>query len=191
MTAATKFRIASHSKLFNAIAIMQLREEGKLRLDDPVAKYLPCFKAKPAGEDGGIITVDHLLTHSSGLPREASDLWTSFEFPAHEELKQPFANRQAAFPPSTRIKYSNLAVSVAGMLVEDLSGMSWADYIGKNIFQPLGLTASSVDQNAAGLALAYGRRNFAKAHAATSLAKWFTLSKRKANLCSWCRRTVG
>ena len=53
MTPATKFRMASHSKLFTAIAIMQLREQGKLRLDDPVVKYLPWFKAKPAGDDDG------------------------------------------------------------------------------------------------------------------------------------------
>ena len=57
MAASTKFRMASHSKLFTAIAIMQLREEGKLGLDDPVVKYLPWFKAKPAGDDDGPITV--------------------------------------------------------------------------------------------------------------------------------------
>ena len=158
MTAVTKFRIASHSKLFNAIAIMQLREEGKLRLDDPVSKYLPWFKAKPAGDDDGVITVEQLLTHSSGLPREAGDHWTTFEFPTREELKQLFTNRQAAYPPATRVKYSNLAVSVAGMLVEDVSGMSWADYVGKNILLPLGMSASTVDQNVVGLAVPYGRR---------------------------------
>ena len=66
MTPTTKFRMASHSKLFTAIAIMQLREEGKLRLDDPVAKYLPWFKGKPAGDDDGPITIEQLLSHSSG-----------------------------------------------------------------------------------------------------------------------------
>src|SRR5262249_47214476 len=58
MTPTTKFRMASHSKLFTAIAIMQLREEGKLRLDDPVEKYLTWFKAKPAGDDDGPITIE-------------------------------------------------------------------------------------------------------------------------------------
>ena len=57
MSPTTKFRMASHSKLFTAVAIMQLREQGKLRLDDPVSTYLPWFKAKPAGEDDGPITV--------------------------------------------------------------------------------------------------------------------------------------
>ena len=77
MTAQTTFRMASHSKMFAAIAVMQLRENGKLRLDDPVAKHLPWFRAKPAGEDDGPITVEQLLSHSSGLQREASDHWAS------------------------------------------------------------------------------------------------------------------
>ena len=158
MSSATKFRMASHSKLFNAIAIMQLREEGKLRLDDPVVKYLPWFKAKPAGDDDGVITIEQLLTHSSGLPREANDHWVTNEFPTREELKRLFADRQAAFPPATRVKYSNLAVAVAGMVVEEVSGMSWADYVEKNIFKPLDMNDSSVDKNVAGLAVGYGRR---------------------------------
>jgi len=94
MTPATKFRMASHSKLFTAIAIMQLREQGKLRLDDPVAKYLPWFKGKPAGDDDGPITIEQLLSHSSGLQREAGDHWTSFQFPTADELRRLFADRQ-------------------------------------------------------------------------------------------------
>ncbi len=73
MTPTTLFRMASHSKLFTATSIMQLREQGKLRLDDPVSKYLPWFTFKSAGEDDGDVTVEQLLTHSSGLPREAGD----------------------------------------------------------------------------------------------------------------------
>ena len=158
MTPATKFRMASHSKLFTAIAIMQLREEGKLRLDDPVAKYLPWFKARPAGDDDGPITIEQLLSHSSGLQREAGDHWTSFEFPTSDELRQLYSDRQAAFAPSVRWKYSNLAYAVAGMVVEQVSGERWADYVDRNIFKPLGMLASSVDRNVPGLAVPYGRR---------------------------------
>jgi len=158
MSSNTKFRMASHSKMFNAIAIMQLREEGKLRLDDPVVKYLPWFSGKPAGHDDGEITIEQLLTHSSGLQREANDHWVTNEFPTREELKQLFADRESAFPPATRLKYSNLAVSVAGMLVEDISGLSWADYVAKNIYQPLGMNDSSVDKHVAGLAVGYEQR---------------------------------
>ena len=158
MTSATKFRIASHSKMFNAIAIMQLREQGKLRLEDPVSRHLPWLKYKPVGDEDGEITIEHLITHSSGLPREASDHWSSDEFPTREQLKALMKDRQAAFPPSTRFKYSNLAVALAGMVVEEASGMSWADYVQRNIFDPLGMTSSSVDRNVAGLATPYGRR---------------------------------
>jgi CubicO group peptidase (beta-lactamase class C family) len=158
MTPTTKFRMASHSKLFTATAIMQLREEGKLRLDDPVVKYLPWFKARPAGDDDGTVTVEQLLSHSSGLQREAGDHWTSYNFPTSEELRDLYPAREAAFPPSVRWKYSNLAYSIAGMLIEQVSGERWADYVDRNIYKPLGMSASSVDQNVPGLAVPYGRR---------------------------------
>lgn len=158
MTPATKFRMASHSKLFTATAIMQLREDGKLRLDDPVVNYLPWFKAKPAGDDDGVITIEELLSHSSGLQREAGDHWTSFQFPTMDQLREQYPERQAAFPPATRWKYSNLGYSIAGAVVEKVSGQKWADYVDQNIFKPLGMSSSSVDKNVPGLAVPYGRR---------------------------------
>lgn len=158
MTPDTKFRMASHSKLFTAIAIMQLREQGKLRLDDPVSKYLPWFSAKPAGDDDGVVTIEQLLSHSSGLQREAGDHWTTFGFPTEDELRRLYADRQAAFAPSVRWKYSNLAYAIAGLVIEQVSGERWADYVARNIFQPLDMTASSVDRNVAGLTVPYGRR---------------------------------
>ena len=158
MTPTTKFRMASHSKLFTAIGIMQLREDGKLRLDDPVVKYLTWFKAKPAGDDDGPITIEQLLSHSSGLQREAGDHWTSFEFPTADELRRLYADRQAAFAPSVRWKYSNLAYAVAGMIIEQVSGERWSDYVDRHIFQPLGMLDSSVDKNVPELAVPYGRR---------------------------------
>jgi D-alanyl-D-alanine carboxypeptidase len=158
MSATTKFRMASNSKLFTAIAIMQLREQGKLGLDDPVVKYLPWFTPKPAGDDDGPITIEQLLSHSSGLQREAGDHWVSYQFPTEDELQRLFADRQAAFPPSVRWKYSNLAYSIAGMVVEKVSGEKWADYVQENIFNPLGMNDSSVDKIVSGMAVPYGRR---------------------------------
>ena len=158
MTPQTKFRMASHSKLFTATAIMQLRERGKLHLDDPVSKHLPWFTVKPVHADDPPITIEELLTHSSGLPREAADHWTTFNFPTHEEFKTLMPKRQAAFPPETRWKYSNLAYTLAGMIVEQVSGTSWADYVTRHIYQPLGMVDSSVDRNVPGLATGYGRR---------------------------------
>ncbi|MEO6444442.1 MAG: serine hydrolase domain-containing protein [Gemmatimonadaceae bacterium] len=158
MTPQTKFRMASHSKLFTATAIMQLREQGKVGLDDPVSKYLSWFKYKTAGADDPPITIEDLLTHASGLPREAGAHWTTYEFPTQDELRQLTPDRQASFSPDVRWKYSNLAYSVAGMVVEQVSGETWANYVTKHIYQPLGMTSSSVDQKVSGLAVGYGRR---------------------------------
>jgi CubicO group peptidase (beta-lactamase class C family) len=102
MTPQTKFRMASHSKLFTATAIMQLREQGKLHLDDPVAKHLSWFPVTSPCADDPPVTIEELLTHSSGLPREAADHWTTFVFPTREELKALMPKRQAAFPAETR-----------------------------------------------------------------------------------------
>jgi CubicO group peptidase (beta-lactamase class C family) len=154
----TRFRMASHSKLFTATAIMQLREQGKLRLDDPVTEYLPWFTFRPTAPDDPPITIEHLLTHSSGLPREAGSHWSDLDFPTAGEVKALMSQRQAAFSPEVRWKYSNLAYTIAGMVVEQVSGVSWADYLQKNIFDPLGMSASSVDREDPKLATGYGRR---------------------------------
>lgn len=158
MTPETRFRMASHSKLFTATAIMQLREQGMLRLDDAVADHLPWFEVQSAAEDDPQITIEQLLTHSSGLPREAGAHWVTHEFPTREELRQLMPDREAPFSPEVRWKYSNLAYSVAGMVVEEISGLSWADYLQANIFDPLGMTSSSVDQPVDGMATGYGVR---------------------------------
>jgi CubicO group peptidase (beta-lactamase class C family) len=158
MTPQTKFRMASHSKLFTATAIMQLREQGKLHLDDPVSKHLSWFAVSSSRPDDPPITIEELLTHSSGLPREAADHWTTLAFPTRDELKTLMPKRQAAFPAETRWKYSNLAYTVAGMIVEQASGGTWADYVTRHIYQPLGMVNSSVDKNVPGLATGYGRR---------------------------------
>lgn len=158
ITADTKFRIASNSKLFTTIAIMQLREEGKIWLDDPVVKYLPWFKAAPAGDDDRQITIEQLLSHSSGLQREASDHHSSNHFPTSAELIALYADRHAAFPPAERWKYSNLAFAIAGQVVEKVSGQSFASYIQTNILTPLDMLDTSVDQQVQGLATGYEPR---------------------------------
>jgi len=158
METDTRFRMASHSKLFTATAIMQLREQGKVRLDDPVTDHLPWFTFEGAAPDDPPVTIEHLLTHSAGLPREAGSHWTDWDFPTVEEVRVLMPNRRAPFSPEVRWKYSNLAYTIAGMAVEEISGMSWADYLQKNIFDPLGMSASSVDLPDPELATGYGRR---------------------------------
>jgi len=158
METDTRFRMASHSKLFTATSIMQLREQGKIRLDDPVSDYLPWFTFQGAAPDDPPVTIEHLLTHSSGLPREAGSHWTDFEFPTADEVRSLMPDRQAPFAPEVRWKYSNLAYTIAGMVVEEVSGMRWADYLRQNIFVPLGMSASSVDVPDSKMATGYGNR---------------------------------
>ena len=118
------FRIASHSKLFTSIAVMQLRDAGKLRLDDRVVKYLPWFDIEDKHADSPPITIWHLLTHSSGIPRESiHPAWTDFEFPTLEQVKETVSEQETTYPRETRFKYSNLGLSLAGMIVEEVSGV--------------------------------------------------------------------
>jgi D-alanyl-D-alanine carboxypeptidase len=162
MRSTTLFRMASNTKMFTSVAILQLRDAGKLRLDDPVAKYLPWFKMKPAAADDPPVTIENLVTHGSGLPREAaSPYWTTFEFPSKEEIRKTISTQTAAYSPDVRFKYSNLALSLAGYIVEEVSGERYSDYIQRHILQPLGMNSSSIDRKPEPfdrLAVGYGRR---------------------------------
>jgi D-alanyl-D-alanine carboxypeptidase len=158
MTPATLFRMASHSKLFTATAVMQLRDAGKIHLDDTVSTYLPWFRIQPASTDDPGITIEELLTHSAGLPREAGAHWTEMSFPDAAGIQSFIKEHAAAYPPEIRWKYSNLGFTIAGMLVETISGERWADYVQHHIFDPLGMASSSVDKRLAGLATGYGKR---------------------------------
>ncbi|CAN5778422.1 serine hydrolase domain-containing protein [soil metagenome] len=156
------FRIASHSKLFTAISIMQLRDEGKLGLDDPIEQHLPWFNIENRHPDSRPITVRHLLTHTSGLPREAgSSYWLDFDFPTLELIKERLPGQQTVFPTETRWKYSNLALALAGEVVAAVSGRSFADYVQANILDPLAMTSTSVifpDDQRDRLVTPYSRR---------------------------------
>ncbi|MHB9028107.1 MAG: serine hydrolase domain-containing protein [Candidatus Latescibacterota bacterium] len=161
-TPNTIFRIASHSKMFTSIALMQLRDQGKLDLDDPVKKHLPWFTIQNTFPDAPPVTIRHLLTHTSGLPREAgSAYWLDFDFPAKAQIVERLANLQTVYPPDTRWKYSNLALALAGEIVVAVSGQSYEDYVTKNTLEPLNMQDASVVFPAGKkdrLATGYGRR---------------------------------
>jgi CubicO group peptidase (beta-lactamase class C family) len=158
MTPATRFRMASHSKLFTATAIMQLRDAGKVHLDDPVVNYLPWFRIRTAKADDPAITIEELLTHSAGLPREAGPHWSELSFPDAAGVQAFIENNRVPYSPEIRWKYSNLGFTIAGMVVEAVSGEKWAAYVQNHIFNPLGMTSSSVDRNVEGMATGYGQR---------------------------------
>src|SRR5262249_42193189 len=137
-TPRTIYRIASISKLFTSTAILQLRDQGKLQLDDPVAKHLPWFKVKSRHADApAAVTVRHLLTHTSGLPRESPfPYWTDLKFPTREQLMQALVTQESVYPPETKWKYSNLALALAGEVVAAVSGEPYEEYVQKHILDP-------------------------------------------------------
>jgi uncharacterized protein YbbC (DUF1343 family)/CubicO group peptidase (beta-lactamase class C family) len=133
MTPDTVFDMASLTKpLMTATAIMQLFDQGKLRFDDPVARYLPEFAANGKAE----ITIRQLLTHYSGLPPDLS-LSTPWEGKA-EAFRRAFAV-QPDYPAGVRFLYSDINFIVLGALVEKLSGMTEDQYVLSNIIRTLGL----------------------------------------------------
>ena len=141
----TVYRIGSITKTFTATALMLLRDEGKLRLDDPVRKHLPWLEYRNPFPDGAEITVWNLLTHTSGLPRESAfPYWTDRRFPTREQMREALAGQEGLFEPGADYQYSNLAIALAGEVVAAASGESWADFVRGRILEPLGMTRTFV-----------------------------------------------
>ena len=141
----TLYSICSISKLFTSIAIMQLYDAGKLRLDDQIETILPQYKLKQQFKDSGPITIRSLLTHSSGLPRESDyPYWTGpdFPFPSQEQLNAKLSEQQTLYPASTYFQYSNLGISLLGEVIEKVSGKSYDMYVEENILKPLRLAST-------------------------------------------------
>ena len=141
--ADTLYSICSVSKLFTSLAVMQLRDEGKLNLDDPISKHLPWFQMKPA-EEGRDATLRGVLTHSAGIPRESDyPYWTGeFEFPSHEQVVARMASQQPIYPSQRYFQYSNLGITLAGEVVSAISGKPYDQYIRERILQPVGLKST-------------------------------------------------
>ncbi len=141
---ATLFRPGSISKLFTWTAVMQLVEQGKLDLDRDVNDYLD-FKIPP--KFGKPITLRHLMTHTPGFEEQVKDLINEEGAPI-ATLRQHLVSHmpQRIFPPGTTPAYSNYGASLAGYIVERVSGRPFNDYVAENIFKPLGMSHSTFVQ---------------------------------------------
>lgn len=138
VTLDTRFRIASITKTFTSVAILQLVDAGKLRLDDPLSEYLPWFALQYP--DAPQITVYHCLTHTSGLPRDATvPHWTENQFQDWDEVVKTTQTRQSMMPPLQDHSYSNLGYSLLGAVIESVSGEKWENYIHNHIVAELGM----------------------------------------------------
>ena len=163
MDSDTIFSICSISKLFTSIGIMQLRDAGKLRLSDPVAEHLDWYDIEQAHEESAAVTIQSLLTHSSGLPRESDfNYWAGpdFPFPTREVMIEQLGKQETLYPASMWFQYSNLALTLAGEIVQSVSGEDYADYIREQILDPLELadTRSFYPEELRGEQLAIGYR---------------------------------
>lgn len=132
-------RIGSITKQFTAAAILLLQERGELNVADDITQYLPDFLTR-----GERITIEHLLTHTSGLFNytDLSDYWRGDLIRTDvsvEELIDLFANRPPRFSPGEEFSYSNSGYVLLGAIIERVSGKAYADFMRDEIFTPLGL----------------------------------------------------
>jgi CubicO group peptidase (beta-lactamase class C family) len=141
----TVFRIASMTKSFTAVAILKLRDEGKLSLDDPAERYVPELKTLHyPTSDSPRITVRHLLTHSEGFPED--NPWGDQQLSETEESFTRMLREGIPFStaPGTAYEYSNYGFAILGRIVSAVSRQPYDDYVTKNILQPLGMTSTTL-----------------------------------------------
>lgn len=140
-TNSTRFRIASMTKSFVAMAALKLRDQGKLGLDDPVDKYLPELrKLQLPTSDAAPLTVRMLMTMTTGLPED--NPWGDRQMALDNAALEKFAGAGLSFSnaPGDTFEYSNLGYVLLGKVVSKVAGMRFHDYITKQIFLPLGMT---------------------------------------------------
>ncbi len=161
----TVFRIASLTKSFTAIAVLRLRDAGKLSLEDPAEKYLPeLSRLRYPTRDSPRITVRHLLSHSAGFPED--NPWSDLHLDLGEEAFDAMLRRGFSFSnaPGIAYEYSNDAFALLGRIVQRVSGQRFQDYLTEQVLRPLGMTATvwkREDVPPQRLALGYGRRTSA------------------------------
>ncbi|HST47400.1 serine hydrolase domain-containing protein [Jatrophihabitans sp.] len=145
LTERHRFRIASHSKTFTAVLVLRLVERGRLRLDDPIATWVPGLVGSAlAGR-----TLRELLSHGGGVVRDSKDgdFWQLLRpYPDPDELVRIAAAPSAAvLPRHQRFKYSNISYGLLGLVIEQATGASYADAVRTEILDPLGLSGTAAD----------------------------------------------
>jgi D-alanyl-D-alanine carboxypeptidase len=140
-TLDTRFRIGSMNKMFTATSILQLVQAGKIKLTDPLVKFLPDYPNKDLANK---VTIHHLLTHTGGTgdifgPQYAQ---RRLELRTLNDYVTLYGERALAFEPGSRWAYSNYGMLLLGVVIEKVSGKSYYDYVAQNIYRPAGMTRS-------------------------------------------------
>ncbi len=149
--AGTVYSVCSISKLFTSIAVMQQRDAGRLRLDDAVAAHLPWFKIAPTEGESVPVTIEGLLTHASGLPRESEHpYWTgpTFVFPTRQQIIDRLAGQRMLYPSEAVFQYSNLGLTLAGEVAAAVAGEPYDVLVRRRILDPLGLSSTTSEMPA-------------------------------------------
>lgn len=139
----TRYNIGSIGKTFTATSIMQLAQKGKLKVSDPLSKFLPDF---PFPEKD-TITLHHLLNHTSGLTNYMGHKDYEAKAPGLRKISDALAliyDQKPQFPAGEKFRYSNSGMVVLGAVIEKVTGITYAEYIKQNIFEPLGMNESGI-----------------------------------------------
>lgn len=155
----TLFWIASMTKPLTGVAILMLQDEGRLKVSDPVAKYLPAFEAlrTPSGQPANL-TIAHLLTHTSGLGEASGP--EAQQARTLADLVPLWLATPTQFDPGTRWRYCQSGINAAGHIVEVLSGLTFDTFLQQRVFDPLGMADTTfypTDEQRLRLATAYAR----------------------------------
>ena len=145
-SALSDYHIASMTKSITAMAILKLRDDGKLSLDDPIEKYIPEARGiKTVTTDAPLITIRHLLTHMAGFPED--NPWGDRQLGRSDAWLDSMYKTGIAFSttPGTAYEYSNLGFSTLGLIIKKVSGKTYQEYITRTIFKPLGMTQTYWD----------------------------------------------
>ncbi|PWK26529.1 CubicO group peptidase (beta-lactamase class C family) [Arcicella aurantiaca] len=133
------YRIASMSKSFTAMAILQLRDAGKLKLDEPVSLYIPEIKGQKFSADSPEITIRHLLTHAAGFPED--NPWGDRQLAISDETMLKMFKKGISFSNTAGVayEYSNMGFAMLGYIIKKVSGQTYQNYINQHILKPLGM----------------------------------------------------
>jgi CubicO group peptidase (beta-lactamase class C family) len=160
-TIETRFNLGSMNKMFTSVAILQLVEQGKISLDDEISLHLLDY---PNHDLATKVTIHHLLTHTSGLGDIFTEVFLDTPKDGYRTVQDYlplFVDQPLQFEPGSQAAYSNAGYIVLGLIIEEISGLSYYDYVRENIFKPCGMEDTDsyqVDQIAADIAVGYTRQ---------------------------------
>lgn len=141
-TPETQYRMGSIAKVITASAAMRMAENGQMNIDQPLSRYLPGFSIKSRFDSTAPVTPRNIMTHHSGLPSNYLKGMTNSNPPYFATLVDVVKDEYAAYPPNYIFAYSNLGVTLLGAAIEKQSGQSYASYVERSFFQPLGMKSS-------------------------------------------------